>query len=116
MKLCAFLLTVSLLATRILFIYMLSIYLFHVWLFLIRTICHWNLNNILAYNFVKLSLLRPIITIYNNILNLNDPRFSEVLLFGNSSFNSTKKTYILNTTIENIVSSKRSYVDFCYSF
>ena len=43
----------------------------------------------------------------NNILNLNDSRFSEVLLFGNSSFNNTKNTSILNTTIEYIVSSKR---------
>ena len=34
-----------------------------------------------------------------------DSRFSEALLFGNSSFNNTKK--ILNTTIEYIVSSKR---------
>ena len=33
--------------------------------------------------------------------------FSEVLLFGNSSFNNTKNISILNTTIEYIVSSKR---------
>ena len=33
--------------------------------------------------------------------------FSEVLLFGNSSFNNTKNLSILNTTIEYIVSSKR---------
>ena len=33
---CTFLLTIILLATKILFIYMLSTYLFHVWLFLIR--------------------------------------------------------------------------------
>ena len=43
----------------------------------------------------------------NNILNLNDSRFSEVLLFGNSSFNNTKNTSILNTTIEYIVPSKK---------
>ena len=41
----------------------------------------------------------------NNILTLN--LFSEVLLFGNFSFNNTKNTSILNTTIEYIVSSKR---------
>ena len=41
----------------------------------------------------------------NNILNLN--LFSELLLFGNFSFNNTKNTSILNTTIEHIVSSKR---------
>ena len=35
-----------------------------------------------------------------NILNLNDSRFSEMLLFGNSSLNNTKNIFILNTTIE----------------
>ena len=52
----------------------------------------------------------------NNILNLNDSRFSEVLLFGNSSFNNAKNTFILNTTTEYIVSSKTFEVPLFYSF
>ena len=76
--------TINLLATKVLFIYMLSTCLFHVWSFLVRTkrsgdieqnpgpklnscqsfsICHWNLNSISAH-FIKLSLLRPYITIH----------------------------------------------------
>ena len=76
--------TINLLVNKILSIYMLSTYLFHVWLCLILTkrsgdieqnpgpkpsscqrfsICHWNLNSISAHNFIKLSLLRPYITI-----------------------------------------------------
>ena len=52
----------------------------------------------------------------NNILNLNDSRLSEVLLFGNSSFNNTKNTFTLNTTIEYITSLKRLEVPLFYSF
>ena len=55
----------------------------------------------------RLILKNNIWNIDNNILNLNDSRFSEVLLFGNSTFSNTKNTTILNTTIEYIVSSKR---------
>ena len=44
------------------------------------------------------------------ILNLNDYKFSEVLLFGNPSFNNTKHTSILNTKIEYIASSTRFHV------
>ena len=51
----------------------------------------------------RLILINNIRNIDNNILNLNDSRFS----FGNSSFNKTKNTSVLNTTIEYIVSSKR---------
>ena len=64
---------------------MLSTYLFHVWLFFIRTkqsgeiepspgpkpsfcqsfsICCWNLNSISMHSFIKLSLLRPYISIH----------------------------------------------------
>ena len=57
-----------------------------------------------------------ILILINNILSLNDSRFSEVLLFGNSSFNNTKNTSILNTTIKYIVSSKRSEVPLFDSF
>ena len=50
----------------------------------------------------RLILINNIRNIDCNILNLNDSRFSEVLLFGNSSLNNTKNTSILNTTIEYI--------------
>ena len=63
----------------------------------------------------RLILINNIRNIDNNILNLNDSRFSEVLLFGNSSFSNTKNTSILNTTIEYIVSSKRFEVHLFYS-
>ena len=77
--------TINLLANKILFIYMLSTYLFHVWLCSILmkrsgdieqnpgpkprscqsfSVCHWNLNSILAHNFIKLSPLRPYITVH----------------------------------------------------
>ena len=55
----------------------------------------------------RLILINNIRNIDNNILNLNDSGILEALLFGNSSFSNTKNTYILNTTIEYIVSSKR---------
>ena len=77
--------TINLLANKILFIYMLSTYLFDVWLCSILmkrsgdteqnpgpkpsscqsfSVCHWNLNSILAHNFIKLSPLRPYITVH----------------------------------------------------
>ena len=55
----------------------------------------------------RLILINNIQNIDNNILNLNDCRYSEVLLFDNSSFNNTKNTSTLNSTIGYIVSSKR---------
>ena len=64
----------------------------------------------------RLILINNIRNIDSNILNLNDSRFSEVLLFGNSSFNNSKNTFILNTTIEYIVSSKRFEVPLFDSF
>ena len=68
----------------------------------------------------SLILINNIRNIDNNIFNLNDSRFSEVLLFGNSSFDNTRNTFILNTTIEYIVSSKRYevplYDSFWYSY
>ena len=42
-----------------------------------------------------------------NILSDSDPKISDTLLFGNSSFNDTKNTSILNTTIDYILSTKR---------
>ena len=64
----------------------------------------------------RLIFIRNILNIDNNILNLNDSRFSEVLLLGNSSFNNSESTFILNKTIEYIVSSKRSEVPLFDSF
>ena len=63
----------------------------------------------------RLILINNIRNIDNNILNLNDSGILGVLLFGNSSFNNTKNTYILNTTIEYIVSSKRFEVPLFHS-
>ena len=42
-----------------------------------------------------------------NILSESNSRISETLLFGISSFNDTKNTSILNTTIDYILSTKR---------
>ena len=56
-----------------------------------------------------LILINKIWNIDNDILNLDNFRFLEVLLFGNSSFDNTKNTSILNTTIKHIVSSKKFY-------
>ena len=42
----------------------------------------------------RLILTNNIRNIDNNILNLNDFRFSELLLFGNYSFNNTKYIYV----------------------
>ena len=63
----------------------------------------------------SLFLINRIRNIGNNILNLNYSRFSDVLLFGNSSFNNTNNASILNTTIEYIVLSRRFEVAFFYS-
>ena len=46
-------------------------------------------------------------SIDENVLSGTDPRISEALLFGISSFNDTKNTSILNTSIDYILSSKR---------
>ena len=64
----------------------------------------------------RLILINNIRNIDNNILNLNDSRFSEVLLLVNFSFNNTKNTSILNTTIEYIVPSKKFEVHLFDSF
>ena len=64
----------------------------------------------------RLILINNIRNIDSNILNLNDSTFSEELLFGNSSFNNSKNTFIINTTIEHIVSSKRFEVPLFDSF
>ena len=43
--------------------------------------------------------------INENVLSGSDPRISEMLLFGVSSFNDTKNTSILNNTIDYILST-----------
>ena len=55
----------------------------------------------------RLIFVNNIWNIENNLLNLHYSRFSKVLLFGNFSLNNKKNKFILNTTIEYIVSSKR---------
>ena len=81
----------------------------------VETTTHYFLHCSLFSN-ERLTLINSIRNIDNNILNLNDSRFSEVLLFGNSSFNNIKNTSILNSTIEYIVSSKRFEVPLFDSF
>ena len=71
---------------------------------------HWPL-----FSDERLFLINRIRNIGNNILNLNYSRFSEVPLFGHSSFNNTNNTSVLNTTIEYIVSSSRFEVALFYS-
>ena len=46
-------------------------------------------------------------SIDENVLSGSDPKISDMLLFGISSFNDTKNTSILNTTIYYILSTKR---------
>ena len=54
--------------------------------------------------------LNNIRSIDENVLSGSDSRISETLLFGISSFNDTKNLSILNTTIDYILSTKRSDV------
>ena len=53
-----------------------------------------------------------ILSIGENFLSGSDSRISETLLFGISSFNDTKNTSFLNTTIDYILSTKRFDVPF----
>ena len=46
-------------------------------------------------------------SIDENVLSGSDPKISDTLLFGISSFNDTKNTSVLNTTIDYIFSTKR---------
>ena len=68
---------------------------------------HYSLLHCPLFSDERLILMNNIRNIDNNILNLNDSRFSEVFFFGNCSFNNTKNRSILKTTIKYIVSSKR---------
>ena len=84
------------------------------------TLCHDTTHNLIEsqciiYNLFhfplfsdeRFILINNIRNINSSILNLNDFRFPEVPLFGNSSFKNTKNTSVLNITMEYIVSSKR---------
>ena len=55
----------------------------------------WNnyslLSSLPSFSDERVILIKNIWNTDNKILNLNDSRFLEVLLFGNSSFNNTKK-------------------------
>ena len=55
----------------------------------------------------KSTFFNNIQSIKENFLSGSDSRISETLLFGISSFNDTKNTSILNTTIDYILSTKR---------
>ena len=70
------------------------------------TIIHYLLHFPL-FSDESLILIDNIRNMDNNILNLIDSRFLEVLLFGNFCFSNTKNTSILDTTIKHIVSFKR---------
>ena len=53
------------------------------------------------------TLFNSIRSIDEKFLSGSDPKISDTLLFGISSFNDTKNTSILNTTIDYIFSTKR---------
>ena len=55
----------------------------------------------------RMTLWNNVQNIDENILHRNYSRLSEILLFGDSSFNDAKNTSILNATIQNIYDTKR---------
>ena len=54
-----------------------------------------------------MTLLTNFQNVEENILDRNNSRLSDVLLFGDSSFNDAKNTSILNSTIQYIFDTKR---------
>ena len=54
-----------------------------------------------------MTLLTNLQNVKENILDRNYSRLSEILLFGDSSFNDAKNTSILNSTIQYILDTKR---------
>ena len=54
-----------------------------------------------------MTLLTNLQNVEENILDRNYSRLSEILLFGDSSFNDAKNTSILNSTIQYIFDTKR---------
>ena len=55
----------------------------------------------------RLALLNTINNIEMSILQQSDSKFTRVLLFGDTSFNNNKNTFILNATIDYIISTGR---------
>ena len=54
-----------------------------------------------------MTVLNNLQNVKENILDRNCSRLSEILLFGDSSFNDAKNTSILNTTIQYIFDTKK---------
>ena len=55
----------------------------------------------------QLALLNTIRNIDMSILQLSDSKFTSVLLFGDTSFDNSKNTFILDATIDYIISTRR---------
>ena len=55
----------------------------------------------------RMTVLNNLQNVKENILDRNCSRLSEILLFGDSSFNDAKNTSILNTTIQYIFDTKK---------
>ena len=72
----------------------------------IETPCHYLLS-CPNYDVERNALLNNIRQIAPNILNYNDSQLTQILLFGDTSFNSETNTSILNTTIDYFLSTKR---------
>ena len=72
----------------------------------IETTSHYLLN---CFNHLneRITLLTNLQNVEENILNINNSRLSEILLFGNSSFNNAKNTSILSSTIQYIFDTER---------
>ena len=59
------------------------------------------------YSEERLALLNTIRNIDMSILQLSDSKFTSVLLFGDNSFDNNKNTFILDATIDYIISNGR---------
>ena len=59
------------------------------------------------YSEERLALLNTIRNIDMSILQLSDSKFTSVLLFGDNSFDNSKNTFILDATIDYIISTRR---------
>ena len=55
----------------------------------------------------RLTLFNKLQSIDENILSKDESNISKVLLFGDNSFNDTKNTSVLTTSVEYIISTKR---------
>ena len=59
------------------------------------------------YSNERLSFLNTIRNIASNILSKNDLKVTETLLYGDSSYDDTNNTLIMNATMEFLFASKR---------